>query len=199
MKLKHAEGGSLPRPSLRDRSPSLNGSSTETQTDLAMRREWIASVFDPFGTRRHVEAGARLFAIGDRAAKFYLVEKGRLVVQRHTDRGDLARRNACEGDVIIYDCDGAHVADCRAVRDSVVITIDRRILEFRAMLDPAIKGLLHQVHARELDLILESLGVRDDTPRQCLRERPAQAQRRWKQLAAKGRWRPYLAHDRSSL
>ncbi len=155
------------------------------------RHDWLGLLLAPFGVKRRIGAQTCLFSVGDKATNYYLVESGQLLLHRHPRHGDPAIRLAEHGALLIFDCDGSHVADCHATRDSVVLAIDRLRFETQAELDTALKGVLNRVHADELGMILESLGV--ECPRQPIEARavPASFPAR---LMSRGRWRPCVAH-----
>ncbi len=124
---------------------------------------WLFSALAPLATRRNVAARRALFAAGNPALGFYLVVSGKLMVHRRIAGATSGQprtvvRSAERGDLLIYDCDGTHVADCDALEDSVVLWIDRRRFERQAALDPVLQRAGNAVHASELEWILHSLG-----------------------------------------
>jgi CRP-like cAMP-binding protein len=62
------------------------------------------------------------------------------------------------GDLFIFDCGDLHEADCDAIVDSVVVLLDREQLDKLARHNHQLKSLLSEIHANELQLILQSLG-----------------------------------------
>lgn len=108
--------------------------------------------------RRRLPGGACLFRPGEPAPWIYIVETGRLLVHRSGPGGRPIVRHAGSGDLLVYDCDGSHVALCRALVDSVVCRIDRRHLEGVAASHPELADLLMSMHERELAMILESIA-----------------------------------------
>jgi len=168
--------------------------STSSKTISNERRDWMTELLSPIGVRRRIAAQSSLFNAGDRATHYFLVESGQLVVHRHPRATKPSVRLAEEGDLLVYDCDGVHAADCHSTQATIVIAIDRRRLELRAILDPALKGILHRVHAGELSMILESLGIDEDRRTRDISEWTSATEIRRPHAASRPRWKPYLAH-----
>lgn len=105
---------------------------------------------------RRLARGMRLFARGDLASNYYLVESGALLVGSRGFVGPVRRLEP--GELFIYECNHAHVANCEATVDSIVHCIDRGRLERLAVRTPELKGALHLVHSTELPVIHRFLG-----------------------------------------
>lgn len=103
-------------------------------------------------------AGATLFASGAPAERCYLVVSGMLVIERRGRSGRPSRRLACPGDLVIGNCGDVRAADCTAVVDAEVLAVDRQRLDARAVHDPVLRCWLQEVHARELEMLLDTLG-----------------------------------------
>lgn len=167
---------------------------TSSKTVSDERRDWMTELLAPIGVRRRIAAQSSLFNAGDRATHYFLVESGQIVVHRHPRGAKPSVRLAEEGDLLIYDCDGVHAADCHSTQAAIVFAIDRRRLELRAILDPALRGILHRVHAGELTMILESLGIVEDGRRHDISEWTSATGSHRPRSSSRGRWQPYLAH-----
>ncbi|MGE0697705.1 MAG: cyclic nucleotide-binding domain-containing protein [Hyphomicrobiaceae bacterium] len=154
--------------------------------------DWLVDLLAPMAVRRHLPAAATLFEVGDRAGHYYLVESGRLVLERKPARGATVLRIAEPRQLLIVDCAGTHVATCRALSPVSILAVDRRNVELKALLDPTVRGVLNAVHASELGMILQSLGVEhrtNTTEAEARRRRPPMPRR----SLSRGRWQPYLA------
>lgn len=116
----------------------------------------IGDAVERMSVARRLTRGMRLFARGDLASNYYLVERGALLVGGRICVGPI--RHLEPGDLFIYDCDHTHVANCEASVDSVVHCIDRERLERLALRTPELKGALHLVHSTELPVIQRFLG-----------------------------------------
>ena len=121
--------------------------------------DWLLSALAPFATRRSVAAQTAIFTDGDAAHSYYCVVSGKLLVHRNRARSQPAAQFVTRGRLFIFDCDGVHMASCRAVVDSVVLRIDRRRFELRVGLDPVLRGVRNSVHANELEWILQRLDT----------------------------------------
>ena len=124
--------------------------------------DWIANAVAPFARRRRVGAQLRLFAEGDVASSYYFVETGELLAHRRLARPTTggptaAVRFLTSGDLFILNCGELHAADCDALVDCVVLSIDRVQLQQQAALDPDLSHAQSAVHADELRFILRSL------------------------------------------
>ena len=108
--------------------------------------------------RRTVHAQHELFADGDPARWYYLVDDGRLLASRRRKAGKLAIRFLTSDDLFILDCNGTHAASCHAVVDSVVLVIERGRLDRLSRRDPALARVLANAHANDLEMILETLS-----------------------------------------
>ncbi len=133
------------------------------QRNSELDTRWLFSALAPFATLRYVAARRALFSARDPALGYYLVVSGKLMVHRRiagatTGQPKTVVQSAECGDLLIYDCDGTHVATCDALEDSVVLRIDRRRFERQAALDPVLRRVGQSVHAGELEWILRSLG-----------------------------------------
>ena len=123
---------------------------------------WIADAVAPFASRRCIGAQLRLFAEGDLASSYYLVESGKFLVHRRlapsTSGGPVAAvRFLSRGDLFIFNCGDKRAADCDALVDSVVLSIDCMQLKRQTALDPELAHAQSAVHAAELCWILRSL------------------------------------------
>ncbi|MFM9942688.1 MAG: cyclic nucleotide-binding domain-containing protein [Hyphomicrobiaceae bacterium] len=120
---------------------------------------WIANAVGPLASRRCVSAQLRLFAEGDLASSYYLVETGQFLVHRRlarsTSGGPVAavRFLSC-GDLFIFNCGDMRAANCDALVDSVVLRIDRVQFQREAALNPELDHAQSAVHADELGWIL---------------------------------------------
>lgn len=152
---------------------------------------WLGDLLWPLGTRRRIRPHDGLFSIGDRASHYYLVESGRLLLRRAPQDAAPIVRVVEAGELFIFDCDWIHAADCHALTDAVVLAVDRRRVEIRALFDVALRGVLQAVHAQELAMILQSLGA-GSLPR--LARQDCVGLPRKAQIHSRGRWQPYLAH-----
>jgi len=158
-------------------------SSEYFQSDLAPSCEFwdeefrlLADVLSPIGVRRHVAAQRSLFAYGEAASSYFLLEAGKLLICRRPDGGKPVVRWVQEGSLFLCDCDGMRAADCEAVVDSVLFCFDRRQLEQYASLDPVLRRTLRTVHATDLSMILRGLGMahpREEQARKVERKRRA--------------------------
>lgn len=164
--MSHSSANSLPRA----RSCPPNRSSThQAHTEgrsISRRRskgsgigQWHARLLSALAVRRNLGTGENLFALGDPARRYFLVETGCLVLHRRSRWGGRIHRFAGAGDLIIFDCGGDHVATCTALDDCRVLSIERQRLELFGRQDPGIARLLRETHARELAMLLESLGA----------------------------------------
>jgi len=131
----------------------------------------IPALLRPYAVRREIGAGSRLFVIGDPATHYFFVERGSLVLERSRPRRNSNLRFAHPGDLFIFDCGGVHAADCTALGSTRLLSIERRRVENAARIDPALGQAVQAAHARELGLILQTLGVEHTG-----QPRPAQAQ-----------------------
>ncbi len=123
---------------------------------------WIANAVAPFAGRQCVGAQLRLFAKGEPASSYYLVESGQFLVHRRLGRstsgGPVAavRFLSC-GDLFIFNCGDMRAADCDALLNSVVLRIDHVQFQRAAALNPELRHAQSVIHADELGWILQSL------------------------------------------
>ena len=138
---------------------------------------WLVAALGAVATRRQVSARSELFAIGDPAPSFYLLLSGELLIHRRrtpsmVGRGKTAIRLVFPDELFIFDCDGKHLADCSAISDCILLRIDRRRMERLAALDRVLRGVLHRLHANEIEWFLQSMGAYDGKPQHDQLDRP---------------------------
>ena len=122
----------------------------------------LADAVAHFASRRCIGAQLRLFAEGDVASCYYLVESGKLLVHRRlapSTSGEpvAAVRFLSRGDLFISNCGDKRAADCDALVDSVVLSINSVQLQRQTALDPELAHAQSAVHADELGWVLRSL------------------------------------------
>jgi CRP-like cAMP-binding protein len=122
-------------------------------------QDWLLDALAPLSVRLRLAPEAQLFAVGDPARRYYLVESGKLLVHRHGTHLRRVVRMACDGDLLIYGCGGVHAASCHAVEPSMVLAIERLRMERAAGQDSLLAGVLRRMHAGELTLLLRSPGA----------------------------------------
>jgi CRP-like cAMP-binding protein len=130
-------------------------------------RNWISREVAPIAKRRHIGAQLALFASGDMALNYYFVEAGNFLVTKCRERrrtGDpvAAIQFLSHGDVFIFNCGNRHFVDCVAVTDSVVLSVDRVLLQKHAVKNPDLSHALSVVHANELGWMIQSLRTHHD-------------------------------------
>lgn len=154
---------------------------------------WLVQRLKPLAVRRHIAAGTMLFAQGDVANRYFLIESGKVIAHRTRNCSQPIIRLIRERELFIFDCAGTHVANCEAVSPVMLLQVDRRRLDADAKWDPVLRGLLNAMHAQELSMLLESMGMaaetRDTKKRADAGEADDQTTR------SRGRWRPVLVHQ----
>jgi len=131
------------------------------ETDGANDADLVMGAIGAITRRCGIAARCPLFMVGDPAPDYYLVQSGGFIVRRALARSGprdarTAVRFVAPNELFIFDRAGAHVADCDAMVDSVVLRIDRQRFKQQAMLDPALGALRSAVHADELGWFLQT-------------------------------------------
>ena len=165
--------------------------SAESERDSS----WLVTALGPVATGRQVAARSELFAIGDPAPCFYLLLSGELLIHRRrtpsmAGRAKAAIRLVSPDELFIFDCDGKHLADCSAISDCILLRIDRRRMERLAALDPVLRGVLHRLHANEIEWFLQTLGAYDGRAQH---DQPDQSETEFVADPTSGQWQQSTA------
>ncbi len=147
--------------------------SAESEQDTS----WLVTALGPFATRRQLAARSDLFAIGDPAPCYYLLLSGELLMHRPrrpsmAGRAKAAVRLVYPDELFIFDGGGTRLANGSAISDCILLRIDRRRMERLAVLDPVLRGVLHRLHANEIEWFLQSIGAGDGRARHDRRDQP---------------------------